>query len=317
MKSTRLGFENFSGSFVTHGIDVTQDPDSKDAVYIFAVNHLPNPDFDSADANGEDNPQARSQVELFHHVLGSSTARHVRSIQHPLIKTPNDIYADGPSSFYVTNDHCYREGIKRQVEDILPAAKWSSIVHVQINNLESADGQSGFDATVSLSGLHNNNGLGHGGSDDEMVITSALGGTIYLAKPNDNNHTITISESIPLDSLTDNPSYFMDPYATPSNDASGYLVAGLARPIDLPTSFPDPTAKDGVMVWHVRPNSTSADGSTAWEKRLIFEDDGSHIRTASAAVLVGIEPRPNEGKKAWLFVTGFLSESVIAVEVEL
>lgn len=316
MKSTRLGFENFSGHFVTHGIDVTEDPDSKDAVYILAVNHLPNPDFDPSAANGDDNPRARSQVELFRHVLGSSTAKHVRSIQHPLIKTPNDIYADSPFSFYVTNDHFYRGGIRRHIEDGIPAAKWSSIVHVQIGDLKSADGRSGFDATVALTGLHNNNGLSHGLAHDEMVISSALGGTLYRATTNDNNHTISILESIPLDSLTDNPSYFKDSYATPSNDASGYLVAGIARPIDLPTTITDPTAKDGVMVWYVRPNSTDTE-DTAWEKRLIFEDDGTHIRTASAAVLIGIEPRPNESKKAWLFVTGFLSESVIAVEVEL
>lgn len=316
MKSTRLGFENFSGPFVTHGIDVTQDPDQKDAVYIFAVNHLPNPDYDSAGADGEDNSRARSQVELFHHVLGSSTIKHIRSIHHPLIKTPNDIYAEGPFSFYVTNDHYYRGGVKRHVEDAIPAAKWSSIVHVQVENLESMDGQSGIDATVALTGLHNNNGLGHGHSPDEMVISSAMGGTLYRAKPSRANH-ISVLDSIPLDSITDNPSYFKDPYATPSNDASGYLVAGIARPIDLPFTFTDPTAKDGVMVWYVRPNSTSVDGSKNWETRLIFEDDGTHIRTASAAVLVGIKPQPNESKKAWLIVTGFLSESAIAVQVEL
>ena len=317
MKSTRLGFENFSGPFVTHGIDVTHDPDQKDAVYIFAVNHLPNPDYDPADADGEDNPKARSQIELFHHVLGSSTVRHVRSIRHPLIKTPNDVYADGPFSFYVTNDHFYRGGFKRHVEDIIPFAKWSSIVHVHVDNLKSADGQSGIDATVALTGLHNNNGLGHGQSADEMVISSALSGTLYRGKTNRADHTIKVLDSIPLDSLTDNPSYFKDPYATPSNDASGYLVAGVSRPIDLPNTFTDPTAKEGVMVWYVKPNSTSVEGSTAWEKRLIFEDDGSHIRSASAAVLVGIKPQPNESKKAWLFVTGFLSERAIAVQVEL
>lgn len=316
MKSTRLGFENFSGPFITHGIDVTEDPDSEDAVYIFAVNHPPNPDFDPAAASDDDNPQARSQVELFHHVLGSSTVKHVRSIQHSLIKTPNNVYAVSPFSFYVTNDHFYREGIRRHIEDGIPLAKWSSIIHVQIDDLKSTDGRSGFYATVALTGLHNNNGLAHGSSRDEMVIASALGGTLYWATPNDNNHTISILESIPLDSSTDNPSYFKDPYATPSNDASGYLVAGVARPIDLPNTITDPTAKDGVMVWYVRPNSTNAEDTT-WEKRLIFEDDGTHIRTASTAVLIGIEPQLNESKKAWLFVTGFLSESVIAVEVEL
>lgn len=324
MKSTKLKFENFSGPFITHGIDLTDDPARKDAVYIFAVNHLPNPDFytdeeeeSSGPSKGEAQegvPKARSQIELFHHVLGSKTIRHVRSIYHPLIKTPNDIYAESPTSFYVTNDHFYREGLMRLAEDLIPAAKWSSIVHVRVDRLESGDdGQSGVDASVALTGLHTNNGLGHGATADEMVIDSALGGIMYLAKPNDHDRTISILDSIKLDSLADNPSYFRDPYATAEDDRSGYVIAGLARPIDLLHSFTDPAAKDGVMVWFVRPNSTEP---TGWEKRLIFEDDGEGISTASAAVLVAIEPKDGQ-RKAWLFVTGFLSESVIAVEVEL
>lgn len=312
MKSTRLEFENFSGPFVTHGIDLTRDPARKDAVYIFAVNHIPNPDFYMGSSNGEDVPKARSQIELLHHILGSNTVRHVRSIYHPLIKTPNDIYAESPTSFYVTNDHFYREGLKRQVEQMIPAAKWSDIVHVRVDKLESSDGQSGVDVSVALTGLHNNNGLGRGASPDEVVIDSALGGIMYRAKLSD-NRTLSIADSVKVDCVADNPSYFQDPYATAEDDRSGYVVAGISRAIDLPRTFADPTAKDGVMVWLVRPNSTEPSG---WEKRLIFEDDGGLVRTASAAVLVGIEPKDGQ-RKAWLFVTGFLSESMIAVEVEL
>lgn len=321
MKSTRLQFENFARPFVTHGIDITPDPNDKDgAVYIFAVNHMPNPDFyddDAPSSYAEDNdvPRARSQIELFHHVLGSKTVKHVRSIQHPMIKTPNDIYAASPASFYVTNDHFYRGGLQRSIEDVLPAAKWSNIVHVQVDDLVVADegeeaSSSGIRVSEALTGLHNNNGFGHGEHSDEMLIVSAMSGILYRAKSS--NHSISVLDSIPLDSMGDNPSYFRDLYATPAEDKSGYLVAGLARPVDLVKNFADPTARDGVVVWYVRRGAAGG-----WEKRLIFEDDGSTIRTASAAVLVGIEPRANEKKKAWLFVTGFISESVVAVQVEL
>lgn len=70
----------------------------------------------------------------------------------------------------------------------------------------------------------------------------------------------------------------------------------------------------------MRPNtgtSESGDQFTEWESSVLFEDDGTLIRTASTGLLVPSETKPGERKKAWLFVTGFVSESVIAVEVDL
>jgi hypothetical protein len=118
----------------------------------------------------------------------------------------------------------------------------------------------------------------------------------------------------------DNPTYYSDPYRTAADDASGYVLAGLTRPIDMTKNRNDPNAKDGAIVWYVRPKTgTSGNGeqSTEWESSVLFEDDGTLIRTASTGLLVPSETKPGERKKAWLFVTGFVSESVIAVEVNL
>lgn len=336
MKSTRLAFEDgSSGPFITHGIDVLDDPERPDAVYIFAVNHAPHPAYRPSRSDREwhwEGPKARSQIELFHHVLDTTTVKHVRSIRHPLIRTPNDIYAESPSSFYVTNDHGYREGLQRLVEDVVPAAKWSSLIHVQLETLQGQDAEAGIDATVALTGLYNNNGLGHGSSpEDRMMITSAMGGLLYRAQPfpnQDGTTSISVMEEIRVDSTIDNPTYFSDPSRTSAtDDASGFVLAGLRRPIDMLKNQVDPSAKDGTMVWYVRPNTTTASSvedngnektDEKWETRLLFEDDGTHIRTASAAVLVPA-PRqhPDKGKRAWLFVTGFYAESMIAVLVDL
>ncbi|CAG7926989.1 unnamed protein product [Penicillium olsonii] len=306
MKSTRLAFTNFEGPFVTHGIDIVEDPKAK-AVYIFAVNHLPNPAyFEAGEPDGVH--KARSQIELFHHVLGSSTVQHVRSIYHPLVETPNDVYAESPVSFYVTNDHFYREGVMRMVEDFWPSAKWSSIIHVQIDSLSK---DSNVEASVALQGLWNNNGLGHGRTDKEMIISSAVGGELYVSAPH-SDHTIEVQETIPFQTVTDNPSYYADPYRTDIDDASGFVVAGISQAVYLASNARNPDATDASQVWYTRFLSDTG----VWEKKLLFEDDGLRIRTASAAVLVPIEPK--DGKKlAWLFVTGFMSESMIAVQVEL
>jgi len=306
MKSSRLEFENFEGPFVTHGIDVIEDPEQADAVYIFAVNHLPNPGYWLEGA--EDTPKARSQVELFYHVLESKTVQHVRSIRHPLIKTPNDVYADSPNSIYITNDHFYRDGPMRLLEDLWSSAKWTTVIHVQITDLRAKD-SAGLDASVAHSGLWNNNGLGHGRTDDEIVISSAVGGELYVSERHVNN-TISIKSIIPFDTVADNPSFYADPYRTEADDASGYVVAGITQALYLAKTAKDPDGINPSQVWYARP---MADG---WEKKLLFEDDGSRIRSASAAVLVPIEPEKGQ-KKAWLFVTGFLSEKMIAVKVDL
>ncbi|KAE8395377.1 serum paraoxonase/arylesterase family protein [Aspergillus alliaceus] len=317
MRSTRLVFENFSGPLITHGIEVLEDPDNPGAVYIFVVNHMPNMEYYQGDSRAQDVPKARSQVELFHHALGSNTVRHVRSILHSLIVTPNDIYAESPLSFYVTNDHFYREGFKRQVEDLVPAAKWSNVVHVQVDSLESEQAEIGVNAKVALVGLQNNNGLGHGQSKEEILISNAIGGIMYRGRANPEPRNISILDEVHFDSSIDNPSYYMDPYRTSSGDASGYVLAGLLRPIDLAKNHADPNGKDGVMVWYARPNTPKEGSAVEWQTRLIFEDDGSNIRSSSTALLVPIELQPGEKKKAWLFVTGFVSENVIAVEVFL
>ncbi|KAJ5780889.1 hypothetical protein N7457_006049 [Penicillium paradoxum] len=306
MKSTRLAMENFQGSFLTHGIDVIEDPEQANAVYIYAVNHLPNPAYFEA-GEPANVPKARSQIELFHHVLKSGSVRHVRSIYHPLIKTPNDIFAASPASFYVTNDHFHREGAMRLIEDVWPSATWSDVIHVQITGILDEPY-----ATVALTGLRNNNGLGHGRTDKEILISSAMGGELYVSTLHESNYSIAVETSIPFPTLTDNPTYYTDPYRTDADDASGFVVAGISQAFKMPSNSIDPNATDPSQVWYARLNPSSG----VWEKRLLFEDDGSRIRSASAAVLIPIEPDDNK-KLAWLFVTGFLSESILVVQVEL
>jgi hypothetical protein len=315
MQSRRLKFENFDGPFVTHGIDVIPDKEWSDgeAVYVLAVNHVP-----ETQPSGKKGPHARSQLEVFHHVLGSSSIRHLRSVWHPLIKTPNDIFAQSPTSIYVTNDHRHRyHGLMRTFEDVYTGAKWSEVVHVQLASLAARDPTSGVTAEVALSGMHNNNGLGHGRSDQEILISSCTSGVLHIGQvPADGNGNITITDSVEIDHIADNPSYFSDRYAAPGDDRSGFLETGLARAVDLSKNQRDPAAKDPVMVTYIRPVSGG------WEKRVLLEDDGTRLRSASAAVLVALDPAADKGsgrgaRKAWLIATGFLSKSMIAVKVDL
>ncbi|GAB0138282.1 hypothetical protein EsDP_00006519 [Epichloe bromicola] len=335
MKARKLALTNFNGPFVTHGIDVIDDPDKPrgEAVYIFAVNHVPSPAY-SRDRSTK-GPKARSIIEVFHHAIGGDTAEHVRSVWDPLITTPNDIVAVSPTSFFVTNDHYYREGLLRQVETLFSGARWSNVVYVEFAGV--TDGAAfrdhdhgGVKASVAISGLHNSNGLGHGPTPDEVLLVSCASGRIHVGEisPAGNGggnggngpRTIRIRETVEFDSVVDNPSWFRDPYAQKGRDLSGMVSAGLTRAVDLPRLSEDGSGAGGVMVWMANPPlvDESQGNKTQWQKKLLFEDDSSRIRTASAAVLVAIDPAEEKGeRKAWLFVTGFLSKNMVAVKVRL
>ncbi|KAK8039329.1 hypothetical protein PG993_007740 [Apiospora rasikravindrae] len=355
-KSTELRLENFSGPFVTHGIDVTSDleaPHGK-GIYIFAINHLPNPavygdyPYGPAKPGTWDLPRAASQIEIFHHVVGSSSARHLRSVKHDLIRTPNDIQAINintvkqPLEFFVTNDHRYQHGRWRQIEDVYPGARWTDTVHVKLNSLEvgSKDSaSSGIHATVALSGMWNNNGLGYARTTGELLVTSAMGATLYVGK---HEHVevaggaspsprINITDSIEFDSLVDNPSFFYDEADPASN---GVVLAGVGDIFSIPRHHNDTGGtttreaggvppRNDARVWFAQPRFDLVLQKRVWEKTLLFQDDGSRIRTASTAVLVTVGP-PSSSLKAeggkrqgWLYVTGFWAENMIAVKVDI
>lgn len=209
----------------------------------------------------------------------------------------------------------------KMVEDIAygTIAPWTDLIHVKIDNLTAKNDEDDISVTVAMKGLHNNNGLGHGRDENEIMIARASAGVLVLATPDPYPH-LKVVESIQLSSTIDNPSYFKDPYAeTTGRDASGYVLAGLARA----AAFPDPQGLDPVMVWFVQRREackaeTGQGMKYKWNKRLIFQDDGRTIRSTATAVLLAIDPVENGGKKqAWLFVAGPVATAIVASRIDL
>ncbi|XP_044714418.1 arylesterase domain-containing protein [Hirsutella rhossiliensis] len=218
LKARALHFENFEPPFVTHGIDIIDDPSRRkgEAVYVFAVNHKPSREhFQKANASA---PKSYSVVEVFHYVIGSDTVRHVRSVWDPLIATPNDILALSPTSFFVTNDHYYRDGWLRMLEDLYYEAKWSTTLYVEFSASAGSPTDDSYNvkASVALAGLHNNNGLGHGKTSQDVLLGSAASGVLHLGtfEGMDSNSTarrIDVVESIELDSTLTTRATFRTP----------------------------------------------------------------------------------------------------------
>jgi len=320
--SRRLEFVNFDGPYNTHGIDVISDPDSTEpAVFIFAVNHVPDANTCPGPTSHQDCVwRSSSRVEVFRHVLGSTTISHVRSVAHPLISTPNDVLARDPFSFYVTNDYFYKEGPVRQFELMFWLAKWSTTVFVEFQVVSPPNATAGVTVKVALDGLYNQNGLGRG-RNGEIMIGRAGAGAVEIGHISADNNTISVVDTFYMDSTVDNPSYFADPYASEAFDGSGYVFAGLARAADILETTKSPEALDGSMVWFVptKPRDNTG-GSKASDvaPRLIFEDDGSRLRFGTTAVLVAVDPKLEGGQRwAWLFATGPYAKRAVAVKVNL
>lgn len=202
-------------------------------------------------------------------------------------------------------------------------APWSDIVHITVGSLAQQRGgdEVGVAAKVAYSGMHNPNGIGHGANSSEILIVRAAAGIFVRAMvdPADKGgKKLKILEEIQLPSSLDNPTYYSDPYASApgaADDASGYVLAGLGRALDLSSTHLKADGLDPVMVWMVRP---SREEGKKWDMKLIFQDDSKTIRSASAAVVVGIDPKENGGRKqGWLFVTGFFSKAMVATKINL
>ncbi|KAI1271687.1 serum paraoxonase/arylesterase family protein [Xylaria sp. FL0933] len=312
LKSQKLSLENFEGPFAIHGIGLYTPPSKPDLVYIYAINHLPNPRWTPGSKTEE---KAASQVELFVHTVGSKTAKHLRSIVHPLIRTPNDLLAISENEFLVTNDHYYRDGFMRLVEEFARYLQsWTDLIHVRFDDKS-------VDAVVALDSVATNNGLGWG-PNQQVVIGDALGGNVYFASlPASENRTMSISHSIPIDCVVDNANYFSDPYAgVDGKDYSGYLMPGLSDPIKFLRGLEDPTHKAPIpgQVWYlpaIAGTNKSVDGTKL--RKLIFQDDGHTIRSVTTAVIVAIDPATNGGKReGWLFVTSVIGASMLATRID-
>ncbi|KAJ2996507.1 hypothetical protein NUW58_g955 [Xylaria curta] len=312
LKSQKLSLENFEGPLATHGIGLYSAPSDPNVVYIYAINHLPNPKYARSSETEE---KAASQVELFVHTVGSDKAQHLRSITHPLVRTPNDLLAISENEFLVTNDHYYREGMMRTVEKLISGFHgWTDLIHLRFDDNR-------VDAAVALDKIPGNNGLGWG-PDQQVIVGDALGGHVYFASlPGPENRTMTISHYHPIDCVVDNANFFVDPFAgIDGKDYSGYLMPGLYGAFQFISGFGDPKFKAPIpgQVWYlpaIAGKDKQFDGTK--HRKLIFADDGHTIRSVTTAVLVAIDPKTNSDKReGWLFVTSVIGASMLATKID-
>ena len=108
MRLTFSGFPTSQG-YSSHGLDVVPSAADPKELFVYAINHR-KPVHGRAKLVGAD-----SVVEIFKTTVGGNMLTHVRTIESPIINTPNDLVGspDG-KSFYFTNDHGIKIGFVRR-----------------------------------------------------------------------------------------------------------------------------------------------------------------------------------------------------------
>lgn len=86
-----------------HGIALWRDVVDPSKLTLFVNSHRPPKDRSLGHVQGAD-----SVIEIFETTVGSHEARHVKTVKHDLIRTPNNMVATGPRTFYASNDHRYK-----------------------------------------------------------------------------------------------------------------------------------------------------------------------------------------------------------------
>ena len=108
---TRLTFSGFptSQGYSSHGLDVVPSAANPRELFVYAINHR-------KPVNGQGKVVgADSVVEIFKITVGGNTLTHVRTIESPIIDTPNDLVGSSDGrSFYFTNDHGVKVGFVRR-----------------------------------------------------------------------------------------------------------------------------------------------------------------------------------------------------------
>lgn len=158
---------DYHGEFVSHGLSILTDPNHRDTRYIFSINHK----------------STGSVISIFSFEVGSTEVSHVGDIEDSRIYTPNSVSAyvedDGSLAIMYTNDHLFRKGFMRHVEDAYGPFKWG---HVGNCNFKIDGGIK--DLSCHRVAVENSypNGITHiPGTNEFLVADTRLGSLSYFS----------------------------------------------------------------------------------------------------------------------------------------
>ena len=174
-KLTKLQRVGYTGDNVLHGIDVWRFKDDPTRINIFFVNHI----------------RDGSCVTIFEHKLGTDKLVFLRNACHSKIICPNAVTAVGPLEFYFTNDHKYKSGIMRHIEDHYGPFTGHDIGYCD------ASASSGTKCKTAYKGsLLMPNGIISIDDGSQILAADSLGGAVSRFSVNSANQKLKLEETI-------------------------------------------------------------------------------------------------------------------------
>jgi len=224
--------------FQPHGIDLLFGPSG--AVGLFVVNH----------------GQGRNTVELFD--LDGRQLVHRKTIQDPLIVSPNDVAAVAVDRFYVTNDHGSRGAFGKTLEDYL-GLKRSGVVYYDGTRCRSVAG-----------GIGHANGIALAPDGRRVYVCATTEGTVREYGRDAGSGALTLRQTVACGTAVDNVDV----------DASGALWIGAhPKPFKFVLHVRSARYRSPSEVIRLTPRS---DGT--FEQQTIYLDDGTQLSGCSVAV---------------------------------
>ncbi|KPP77152.1 serum paraoxonase/arylesterase 2-like [Scleropages formosus] len=161
-------------SFNPHGISIYID-EKDHSVYVFVVNH----------------PHGKSQVEIFRFVEEENSIVHLKTVQHELLHSVNDIVAVGTESFYATNDHYFANDFLKHLEPLF-GQPWCNVVFYSPEEVK-----------VVASGFYSANGINSSPDRRHIYVADVYDHKIVSLAVQENKE-LTPVKSVAVGSLCDN-----------------------------------------------------------------------------------------------------------------
>ncbi|GAA5844013.1 hypothetical protein JCM3766R1_004046 [Sporobolomyces carnicolor] len=254
-----------------HAIDAVKGSDGKKTVMINS--HRPPKNRALGKTLG-----ANSVIEIFETTGNDYELKHVKTVSHPLIRTPNNLVATGPRTFFVTNDHRHKVHWSRAFEMLKSVP--SDIIY--------CDATKGTPVCkVAADGLVYPNGIAKG-PRNLLYQGSTLQGLVRIWEEN-TDHTLKALAEVPLERPVDNIHVDEDGsiYATALTKVLDFMAAGKEGGL---------TGSPAVEIMRITNDTTSG----KYRAEIAFADDGSIVSASTTAA-------PYRGK---LVLTGVFSREV-------
>lgn len=260
-----------------------------------------------------------SVVEKFWHTPGDNHLNFIKTIAIPFSSaggapTPNDIFSvpesEDISAFFITNDHQFKEGILRQIEDV---------ARLPLGHISYYDDQEGWKIVakniIQANGITGTKKMASAEEDsplpsNTLYVSSSGGGIVHVFSRIYGSSKIYPIQDITFDTFLDNPSL-----SYPSQ--SRFIIAGFPESAILHDYVLKPTGEGPVRSpVAIQSFSTNQIGSSFYGKgytgevpveTILADQRGLLGNATTIAVLV----EKGESGKGDLYMSGLMTDGVM------